>query len=91
MGADLLRRARQEDRLILMDECGYLERGALLFQDEVIRCLDSDTPVLGVVRLREGGWTERIRNHPRVKLLTVTEENRDNLPALLFEHYRHLT
>lgn len=90
MGAELIRTARRESGLIVMDECGYLERKALLFQDEVLRCLDGETPVLGVVRLREGSWTEKIKNHPRVKVLTVTEETRDSLPQLIFAHYQHL-
>jgi nucleoside-triphosphatase len=91
MGTELLRAARREFPLVVMDECGYLERDARAFQDEVVRCLDGKKPVLGVVRLREDGWTERIRLHPNVEVLTVTEENRDGLPGLLFEHYRHLT
>ena len=66
--------------LILMDECGFLERDAMEFQAEVLRALDGDIPVFGVVRLRSSGWTDFIRSHPKVTLITVTEENRDALP-----------
>lgn len=76
----LLRAADSGADLILMDECGFLERDAAKFQAEVLRTLDGDIPVFGVVRLRSSGWTDSIRNHPNVTLITVTEENRDDLP-----------
>ncbi len=80
LGCDALRRARENHaQLIVMDECGFLEKDAAAFQSEVLRTLDGDTPVLGIVRLRSRGWTDAIRNHPKVTLITVTEENRDTL------------
>ncbi|MBO7741627.1 MAG: hypothetical protein J6S21_03650 [Victivallales bacterium] len=66
--------------LILMDECGFLERDAIEFQAEVRNTLDGNIPVFGVVRLRSSGWTDAIRNHPDVTLITVTEGNRNALP-----------
>lgn len=82
LGCDALRRAKDSSvDLILMDECGFLERDAAEFQAEVLRTLDGDIPVFGVVRLRSSGWTDAIRNHPKVTLTTVTEENRDALPG----------
>jgi len=81
LGCALLQEAQQHaDGLILMDECSRFERDALAFQQQIFSCLDGDIPVLGVVRLNATGWVDGIRTHPRVKLLTVTEENRDNIP-----------
>ena len=82
LGCEILRRAKENNvDLILMDECGFLERDAKEFQTEVLRTLDGDIPVFGVVRLRSSGWTDAIRNHPKVTLITVTQENRDELPG----------
>ena len=81
LGCESLRRAKNSGvDLILMDECGFLERDATEFQADVLCTLDGDIPVFGVVRLRSSGWTDAIRNHPKVTLITVTEENRDELP-----------
>lgn len=66
--------------LIIMDECGKLERQALQFQAKVLALLDAPVPVLGVVRQDTAGWLDAIRSHPRVQLLTVTQENRDSVP-----------
>lgn len=82
-GVELIRSARTSSNLILMDECGYLERGALIFHKEVIDTLNGSTPVLGVVKLASKGWTDRIRNHPKVKVCMVTRENHDLLPQIL--------
>ncbi len=79
LGVQLLREARAcLGRLILMDECGHLERNALLFQREIRLCLDGENPVLGVLR-KDQSWHDFIKNHPRVRVLTVTEENREGL------------
>ncbi|MEG1515926.1 MAG: nucleoside-triphosphatase, partial [Clostridia bacterium] len=75
--------ARALGEVIVMDECGRLERDATAFQAEVLRCLNGDKPVLGVVRENAGGWTQCILSHPRVRLTRVTPENRDALPGAL--------
>lgn len=80
IGAALLQEAqRHPEGIILMDECSRFERDALIFQQEIFRCLDGNIPVLGVVRHNAAGWADRIRSHPKVKLLTVTKENRDGI------------
>ncbi len=76
------------NKLIMMDECGSLESDALLFQKEVIAALEGSIPILGVVKLNSQGWTDRIRTHPRVRLITVTKFNRDGLPSRLADYYR---
>lgn len=81
LGGGALHRARESGaKLILMDECGRFEGRAEEFQREIFTALDGDVPVLGVVRQGYNGWLDAIRNHPKVSLLTVTEDNRDALP-----------
>lgn len=83
LGSEALRRARERAQLIVMDECGYLERDAAQFQAQVLKTLDGDTPVFGVVRQQSGLWTQAIFDHPQAELVTVTRENRDELPDRL--------
>jgi nucleoside-triphosphatase len=66
--------------LIIMDELGYLERGALVFQQAVLDILARDIPVIGTMRMKDIPWHEPIKADPRVSLLKVTLENRDTLP-----------
>ncbi len=77
-----------DTELIIMDECGRLEEGALPFQSAILRALDCETPVLGVVRQGFPGWTRDIATHPGVTLITVTEESRDALPDAILARLR---
>lgn len=79
LGAELLRQTRTHpEGLILMDECGHLEKNALAFQREILSCLEGPIPVLGVLR-KDQTWHQFIKAHPRVRVLTMTEENRTAL------------
>lgn len=86
-GAELIKTARENADLIVMDECGNFEQGALDFQRELITTLDQNKPVLGVLKLASSGWTDLIRNHQKVKLITVANQNRDELPKILVHHF----
>lgn len=90
IGCALLNNPNPTARLILMDECGYLEKDALGFRQAVLRALDGKRPVLGVVRQGAGGWTGQILQHPKVRLLTVTEQNRAFVPERIIRHVREM-
>ena len=68
-------------RLLVMDELGPHEEAALRFQAAVFRTLDGSTPILGVLQQAQSQFLDRIARHPRVTVLTVTEENRNTLAA----------
>ena len=70
-------------RLLVMDELGPHEEAALRFQAAVFRTLDGGTPILGVLQQAQSQFLDRIARHPRVTVLTVTEENRNTLAAEL--------
>ncbi len=80
LGAALLREARgHPEGLILMDECGHLEKQAWVFQREILLCLEGSIPVLGVLR-KDQPWHDFIRAHPRVVVLNAAEGDRETLP-----------
>lgn len=55
----------------------------MVFQQEILAALDDAKPILGVVKLASTGWTDQIREHSNVALLSVTRKNRDRLPRML--------
>ena len=69
--------------LLVMDELGPHEAEAVRFQAAVFRALEGDIPILGVLQQAQSQFLERIARHPRVTVLTVTEENRNTLAAEL--------
>lgn len=86
-GVRLIKDARLNSKLILMDECGRLEADAFKFQHEILDALSGNKPVFGALKKSDKGWTDSIRNHPNVKLITVTRENRDYLPEKLANYF----
>ena len=81
LGAELLLSSLEDPAcgLILMDELGFLEAKAGRFRDAVLAVLAGPKPVLGVVRQGLGVWG----NAPLGEVWTVTEANREEIPALL--------
>lgn len=63
--------------LILMDELGHLEAGALRFQEQVFQCLSAPVPVLGVIKSRSTSFLDKLRRRDDVTIITVTKENRN--------------
>jgi nucleoside-triphosphatase len=81
-GAEVVSRSGSR-RLTVMDELGNLEERAEIFKRAVLRRLDGDAPVVGVVKLRDSPFLGAVRAHPNVVVLTVTRENRDDIPREL--------
>lgn len=79
---DTLGTAALRDRdgdVLLMDELGPAESGAKKFCEAVLAALDGDLPVLGVLQKADTEFLRAVAGHPRVRLVTVTVENRDEL------------
>lgn len=72
---------REEADLLLMDEIGIMEANAPAFQAELRRCVEGTLPILGVVRSKPHPFLDWIRSRPNVRVVEITEENRD----LIFE------
>lgn len=65
--------------VLVMDELGPHEEQAAAFRQAVLRALDGDIPVIGVLQQADSAFLDRVAAHPGVRLITVTEENRDAL------------
>lgn len=59
-GVKLIQNARKESSLIIMDECGNLERKAILFQGEILDTLDGEIPIIGVMEIHRGHFSSFI-------------------------------
>ena len=65
--------------VLLMDELGPAESQAAVFCGAVLAALDGEKPVCGVLQQVDSAFLRRVAAHPRVRVVTVTEENRDTL------------
>lgn len=73
----------EEGRIAVMDELGKFEAGAQEFRHAVEHTFDSDTPVIAVIRINAEGWMQALKLRDDVKVITVTEQNRDEVPGLV--------
>ena len=69
--------------VILMDELGPHEGEAADFRAAVLRTLDGDIPVLGVLQEAPSDFLDAIAAHPKVRVLRVDRENRDRVEDFL--------
>jgi nucleoside-triphosphatase len=76
LGADILRNSGGA-KLIIMDELGFMEKDAQVFQQEVLNRLDGDIPILGVIKPKNTPFLDSIRAHKNVSTIEVTVENRE--------------
>jgi len=73
------------DQFVVIDEIGKMECFSLLFRETLIKVLDSPHPVIGSIALKGGPFIQKIKERKDVLLVTVSEKNRDSLPAHLWE------
>ena len=78
LGAELLKPCTCAD-LLVMDELGFLESDSPVFQAAVLSALDGDLPILGVIKPRSTPFLDAVRSHPKVKVLEVTVETREDV------------
>jgi len=62
--------------LIIMDEIGLLEKEALRFKKKITSVLDSNTPVLAVIKDCDDDFLDEIRQRDDGVLLIVNDQNR---------------
>jgi nucleoside-triphosphatase len=72
--------------LILMDELGFFESEALNFQKQVLKCLASPIPVLGVIKPLSTPFLKAVRSSPGVLILEINKENREDKYQELVKH-----
>ena len=84
LGSAMLEKSRDAG-LLLMDELGPTELEAHGFQQAVRTALDSGPPVYGVLQQADSPFLAQIAAREDVCVITVTEENREDLPRLLLE------
>ncbi len=76
--------------LLLMDELGPHELEAAGFQRAVWQAVEGETPILGVLQQADAPFLDSLARHPRVQLVHVSLENRDDLARNIPEYIQKL-
>ena len=79
IGVPAIERAVAESELVVMDEIGRMELCSDRFMHAVRAALDSPVPVLGTIQDRHNTFLDAVRDRGDIRIIIVTEFNRDDL------------
>ena len=79
VGVSALRRAEQQDDLIVVDEIGKMELLSADFRDAVLKIIGGGKRVLGTIMLDSNPQADAIKCQPQVNLVEVTRANRNQV------------
>ncbi|MGH7319747.1 MAG: nucleoside-triphosphatase, partial [Candidatus Rokuibacteriota bacterium] len=83
LGAPAIHDAVRRGWLVVIDEIGKMEMASLAFRQAVEEALRSPVTVLGTILSASHPWADPIKTSRGVRLIEVTEGNRDALPGRL--------
>jgi nucleoside-triphosphatase len=79
VGVASLRRAMEEDSLVVVDEIGPMEILSPAFRDTVVAALDHQVPVLGTIVQRSMPFSDAIKRRADARVIEITPRNRDDI------------
>ncbi|MGQ0779437.1 MAG: nucleoside-triphosphatase [Pseudonocardiales bacterium] len=83
-----LRRAQDGGGVVIIDELGRMELASAPFVEAVDALLAGSLSVVATVHVYEHPVTDALKRRMDLQRVTVTEANRDRLPAQLFRQLR---
>jgi nucleoside-triphosphatase len=86
VGLPALRRAVDQAGIVVVDEIARMELASPAFVNAVQQLLSGPLPVVASIHLHADPFTDALKQRPDVEVLTVTEANRDALPAQLLDY-----
>ena len=69
----------ERNEIIVIDEIGKMECYSVLFKKTIIQALDSVNFVIGSIALKGDSFIQGIKNREDVRVICITQQNRDSL------------
>jgi nucleoside-triphosphatase len=73
--------AMSESKIVVIDEIGKMELHSVAFRNAVHRALSAPMPLVATVMERPNEFCDEIKRRPDVMLLSVSIQNRDEMPG----------
>ncbi|MCL6473397.1 MAG: NTPase [Firmicutes bacterium] len=83
IAVDSIRKALQENKIVIIDEIGKMELFSEKFKDAVVQALESENIVLGTIKLADDPFTDKIRRRDDTVIFELTAENREEVGHLV--------
>ncbi len=88
VGVAALRRAMEEERIVVVDEIGKMELLCGPFKGAVLQAMGGPCAVVATAMARPNPWVDALKAMPNVTIWEVTAENRDELAEQVV-HWTH--
>jgi nucleoside-triphosphatase len=75
--------------VVVIDELGFMENNALLFQKSVMNILDSDHLVIAAVKPKQTAFLDAVREHEKSRVFWLDKNNRDQVFAEIMVMIKH--
>jgi nucleoside-triphosphatase len=85
LGVSALRRAMEEEQVLVVDEIGKMELFCKPFKDAVLQAVDGPHTLLAAAMSRPNPWVDRLKDMPQVTIWEVTAGNRDEIAERVLE------
>jgi len=86
IGAASIRNAIAQAQIVIVDEIGPMELFSSAFKEAVVRAINSDKPMLGIIHYRaRDPLIHSVRTRDDAEIIEVTHENRGHIHNLLIE------
>ena len=74
-----------ERKIIVVDEIGPMEIFSQAFCNTLVEILnDNDISIVGTIVQRPYVFADTVKTHRRVEVITITPNNRDNIPSQIY-------
>ncbi len=78
-------KAMNERKIIVVDEIGPMEIFSEAFCNTLIKILNNnDLSIVGTIVQRPYVFADTVKTHRRVEIITITPDNRDNIPSQIY-------
>ncbi len=79
VGVNSILDAVRENKIVIIDEIGKMEMFSDKFKKVVEIALDSKNKVLGIIKLTQDVFTNKVKNRPDTKIFNLTKKNRKEI------------
>lgn len=77
--------SNEDDRLIVIDEIGLMQISSLKIREQLLHLAESNKTIIGTIFSDPHPWIDEYKLHKNIRLIQVTEDNRDGIVDELIE------